>query len=69
MAVLVVGEILNVRFGSVTVIQTHSSRMAALGRKAAIRPGCMSAFTQTGRSETLKWPDLNVSLRPIADIC
>jgi hypothetical protein len=38
------------RFGSVAVIQTHSSRMAALGWKADVRSGRMSALTNTGRS-------------------
>jgi hypothetical protein len=53
MAVLVVGEILNVRFGSLAVVQTYPSRMAALGWKADIRPGRMSAFTDTGHSDAL----------------
>ncbi len=39
MAVLVVGEILNVRFGSLAVIQADTSSMTALGRKADI-PKC-----------------------------
>lgn len=54
MAVLVVGEILNVRFGSLAVIQTNSSPMTGLGWKADTQPGVMSAPTDTGRSEALK---------------
>ena len=50
----------NVRFGSVAVVGVDSSRMAALGWKADIQPGRMSALTDTGRSEALEWPDLNV---------
>lgn len=45
------GKILNdFRFGSVAVVQTHSSPMAGLGQKADIQPGRMSALTNTGRS-------------------
>jgi hypothetical protein len=40
----------HVRFGSVAVIQTDFSSMSALGWKAAIRPGCTIAFTNTGHS-------------------
>ena len=42
--------------------------MAALGRKADIQPGRMSALTDTGRSEALKQPNLNVRYRPEAGI-
>jgi hypothetical protein len=52
-----------VRNGSVAVIQTNSSRMAALEWKADTRPGRMSALTDTGRSAALKRADLNVSMR------
>ena len=33
------GLSVNVRFGSVAVVQTHSSRTSALGRIADVRPG------------------------------
>ena len=39
----------DVCFGSVSVVETHSSPMAALRRKADTRPGRMSAFADTGR--------------------
>jgi hypothetical protein len=58
----------NVRFGSIAVIQTNSSSMAALGRLADTQPGGMSAFTNTGRSDGSEWPDLNVSFRPRAEL-
>ena len=61
--------ITNVRFGSAAVIGTNSSSMAALGRKADIRPGRMSALTDTGHSEELKRADLNDHLRPEAAEC
>jgi hypothetical protein len=51
----------NDRFESLAVIRTNSSAMTALGRKADIEPGRMSAFTDTGRSGALKQVDLNVS--------
>jgi hypothetical protein len=41
--------------------------MAGLGWKADTRPGRMSALTNTGLSEALKRPDLNVRYRPEAD--
>ncbi len=57
-------EILTGCFGSVAVIQTNSSPMTGLGWKAAIQPGRMSAFTNTGHSEAPKLPKLNGSGRP-----
>ena len=53
------GLSVNVRFGSVAVVRTHSSPMAVLGRKADTRPGRMSALTDTGRSDALRTPELN----------
>jgi hypothetical protein len=47
------------RFGSLAVVGVDSSRMAALGWKADIQPGRMSAFTYTGRSVLPKIADLN----------
>ena len=47
----------DVRFGSIAVDQTDSNRMTALGWKAART----SPFTDTGRSEALKMPELNGS--------
>jgi hypothetical protein len=48
------------RFGSLAVVQKHFTRMAALGWKADIEPGRMSALANTGRSAALEWPDLDV---------
>ena len=53
-------SMLEVRYGSLAVVQTNSSRMSALGWKADTRPGPMSALTDTGRSNALEEPDLNV---------
>ena len=53
-------------FGSVAVVEAHFSPMAALGRIADGHPGRMSALTNSGRSDALKWPDLNGSSRPEA---
>jgi hypothetical protein len=50
----------HVRFGSVAVVQTNSKQMSGLGWKADTRRGRMSALTNTGRSEVLKPPNLNV---------
>ena len=52
---------LNVRFGSLGVVHTHFSRMAALGWKVDVQAGQMSAFTDTGRSDALRNADLNGS--------
>ena len=41
--------------------------MTALGRKADIQPGRMSALTDTGRSEDLRLSRLNGSFRPMPD--
>ena len=51
----------NDRFGSLAVIQTDSSSMSGLGRKADTRLGPMSALTDTGRSETLRAPEVDAS--------
>jgi hypothetical protein len=53
------GKSRNGRFGPVAVIRANSSSMTALGRKADIQPGRMTAFTVTGHSEALKRADLN----------
>lgn len=58
------GLSVNVRFWSVAVIQTDSGSVAALGWKADIQPGRMSALTNTGRSEALELADLNGRFRP-----
>ena len=49
------------RYGSLAVIRTDSSPMAALGWKADAQPGRMSALTDTGHSERLRQTDLNGS--------
>ena len=54
--------------GSIAAIQTHFSPMAALGWKADTRLGQMSALADTGRSGSLKSPNLSVCYRPIADV-
>ena len=64
---LPIPERANVRYGSTAVIETHSSPMSALGRKADVKPGRMSALTDTGRSEVLRRSNLNGSYRPIPD--
>jgi hypothetical protein len=58
----------NDRLGSVAVVETDSSPMTALGWKADIEAGRMSALTKTGRSKALRVPDLNGCYRPKADI-
>jgi hypothetical protein len=40
--------------------------MSALGWKAAVHPGRMSALTDTGRSEALRRPEMNGNYRPEA---
>jgi hypothetical protein len=45
--------------GSVAVVQTHSSLMAALGWKADIQPSRMSALTDTGHSISFNSAKLN----------
>jgi len=54
-------NLVNVWLGSVAVVQADSSLMAALGCRADIQLGRMSALTETGRSEILKLPKLNGS--------
>jgi len=54
------GLSVNVRFGSVAVFETDSSSMAALGRKADTQPGRTTVLTDSGRSEVLELPKLNV---------
>jgi CBS domain-containing protein len=58
---------MDIRFGSVAVVQTYSSPMAALGCKADTRPRRMSVPTKTGRSGRLRSPGLNGNFRPDAD--
>jgi hypothetical protein len=41
--------------------------MTALGRKAAVQPGRMAAIIDSGHSEAMRKPDLNVRFRPEAD--
>ncbi|KPK56558.1 MAG: hypothetical protein AMS22_00615, partial [Thiotrichales bacterium SG8_50] len=43
------------------VVQTNSSRMTALGQKADIQPGRMSALTDTGRPDSHEPASLNGS--------
>ena len=54
-------DVLNVRFGSETVILAQFYRMAALGRVADAQPGRMTGFNDTGRSETQRRSNLNGS--------
>jgi hypothetical protein len=42
--------------------------MSALGWKAAVHPGRMSALTDTGRSEALRRPEMNGNYRPEAEM-
>ena len=63
------GLSVNVRFGSLAVVQTDSNAMTALGCKADARPGRMSALTNTGRSVRKNLPITNGGLRPGADLC
>jgi len=55
------GLSVNVRFGSLAVMQSDSSSMAALGWKADTQPGRMSVPTNTGRSVALKSPKFDGS--------
>ena len=61
--------VLGVTFGSEVAVQNDFNRMAALGWKADIQTGRMSALTNTGRSEALELAKLNVSYRPEAAEC
>jgi hypothetical protein len=54
-------ESTNDLYGSLAVVQTHSSPMTAFGWKADIQPGRVFTLTDTGRSEVLKLPKLDGS--------
>ena len=51
---------INVCFGSLAAVETDSNPMTALARKADIQTGRVSALTDTGRSDALRSPQLDV---------